>query len=508
MEQLPRHSGSRGTFAPTRAGWNAAQTEPIDRDHAHGRTEDRLLSARVLVTDDEASLREMLGVLLRRAGYQVDLAPDVAAALEKIGAADPYDAVITDLALPDGTGMDVLSAARARDISTQVMVITAFGSTDLAVQAMRLGAYDFVQKPFRNHELLALLEKALEKRGLVDENRILRAKVAEQIKPAAGGLVGRSAAMARVMDLVKRVASARTSVLITGESGTGKEMVARALHDLGDRTSRPFVVVNCGALPEALMESELFGHEKGAFTGATARSEGLFRAGEGGTLFLDEIGELAPALQVKLLRALQERKVRPVGSQRELDVDVRVVAATNRELEKDVEAGRFRSDLFYRLNVIRIHLPPLRERPEDVPALAEHFLRKHAALQGKKVRFSPVALRWIASHDYPGNVRELENVIERAVTLTIGDEVGLEDLPQERSKSGPAPALPPSELGPGFDIDRWLGTLEKEVLLRALEQTKGNQTAAAKLLGTTFRSLRYRLRKYGLAEADPSAPDE
>jgi two-component system response regulator PilR (NtrC family) len=448
----------------------------------------------------------MLGVLLRRAGYQVDPVADVSTALDRIGREAPYDAVITDLALPDGTGMDVLARARERDDSTQVVIVTAYGSTENAVQAMRLGAYDYIQKPFRNHELLALLEKALEKRGLVGENRMLRARVAEQQRDAAG-LVGKSPAMERVMDLVRRIAASRTSVLVTGESGTGKEMVARALHQLGDRVSGPFVVVNCGALPEALMESELFGHEKGAFTGATAKSEGLFRAAGGGTLFLDEIGELPQALQVKLLRALQERKVRPVGSQRELEIDVRVVAATNRDLEKDIQDGRFRSDLFYRLNVIRIHLPPLRERPEDVPALADHFVRKHGALSGKRVRFSAPAMRWIATHDYPGNVRELENVIERAVALAASEEIGVDDFSVERA-SRPGPAAPVAEIGEGFEIDRWLGDLEKNVLLRALEQAKGNQTAAARLLGTTFRSFRYRLRKYGLAEGDGGAPGE
>jgi two-component system response regulator PilR (NtrC family) len=369
---------------------------------------------------------------------------------------------------------------------------------------MRLGAYDFISKPFRNHELLALIEKALEKRGLIDENRILRARVAEheQRRPTAG-VIARSPAMQRVMDLVRRVAPSRASVLITGESGTGKEMVARALHELSERASGPFVVVNCGALPESLMESELFGHEKGAFTGAVARSAGLFRAAEGGTLLLDEVGELAPALQVKLLRALQERRVRPVGSQREIETDVRVIAATNRDLEKDVAEGRFRSDLYYRLHVIRLQLPPLRERPEDVPALAEHFLRKHAAMQGKRLVFSPAALRWIVGRDYPGNVRELENIIERAVTLATGDEITLDDLPHEPGAPRSAAVAASSvELGPGFEIDRWLGDLEKSLLLRALEQTRGNQTAAAKLLGTTFRSLRYRLRKYGIADGE------
>ncbi|HEY8430182.1 MAG TPA: sigma-54 dependent transcriptional regulator, partial [Sandaracinaceae bacterium] len=420
-----------------------------------------------------------------------------AAALEKI-ANEPLDAVITDLALPDGSGMDVLAAARERDESVQVVMITAYGGTEQAVEAMRLGAYDFIQKPFRNHELLALIEKALEKRRIVDENRALRAKVEGSWR--AGALVGKSEAMRRVMDMVRRVANARTSVLITGESGTGKEMVARALHEHGDRASGPFVVVNSGALPEALMESELFGHEKGAFTGATARSEGLVRAAHGGTLFLDEIGELSLGLQVKLLRVLQERKVRPVGGSKEVEVDIRIVAATNRDIERQVAEGTFRQDLFYRLNVIRLHLPPLRERPEDIPLLAAHFVQKHGALAKKRLELTPEALRWLMQQPYPGNVRELENVIERAVTLAVGDRITLDEMPDSGRSAAP-PAVP-VEIGPGFDIDAYLADIERRLVLRALEQAGGVRTEAAKLLGTTFRSFRYRLAKYGIGDED------
>jgi two-component system response regulator PilR (NtrC family) len=455
--------------------------------------------SRVLVCDDEAGLREMLGVLLRRAGYAVDLVGAVDPALARLRDETSYDAVITDLALPDGSGMDVLRAARDRDDSTQVVMITAYGTTEQAVSAMRLGAYDYIQKPFRNHEILALLEKALEKREVIGENRILRETV--RGKAHAGKVVGRSAAMVQILDLVRRVASAKSSVLVTGESGTGKEVIARSLHEEADRRDQPFVVVNCGAIPEMLMESELFGHEKGAFTGASAKKDGLFKAAHGGTLFLDEIGELPASLQVKLLRALQERLIRPVGAQREMEVDVRVVAATNRDLEADVQKGTFRQDLFYRLNVIRIHVPPLRERPEDVPLLAEHFLRKHTALSGKRLTFAPEALRWILGQSFPGNVRELENVVERAVTLSLGPRVTLEDLPLS---AGNRPSAPQAEVPivEGFDIDAWLGDQEKRILVRALDRTGGNQTAAAKLLGTTFRSLRYRLRKFGLADVE------
>jgi two-component system response regulator PilR (NtrC family) len=455
------------------------------------------MSARILVCDDEAGLREMLSILLRRSGYDVSTAETRARALERI-ATDEFDAVITDLALPDGSGMEVLSAARGKSESTQVVMITAYGGTEQAVEAMRRGAYDFIQKPFRNHELLALLDKALEKRRIVDENKSLRATALGAFR--WGDVIGKSEPMRKVLDLVKRVAAAKTSVLVTGESGTGKEMVARALHAGSDRAAAPFIVVNCGALPEALMESELFGHEKGAFTGATTRSEGLVRGAEGGTLFLDEIGELPLGLQVKLLRVLQERRVRPVGGQKELDVDIRVVAATNRDIEADVAAGAFRQDLFYRLNVIRLHLPPLRERPDDIPLLAQHFVQKHAALAGKRVELSAEAMRWLVRQPFPGNARELENVIERAVTLAMSEKIGLADLPDGSAVK--IDTVDSVDLDAGFDLDAYLGAIERRLVLRALDRANGNRTEAAKLLGMTFRSFRYRIAKYDLGD-DP-----
>ncbi|MFO0681259.1 MAG: sigma-54 dependent transcriptional regulator [Sandaracinus sp.] len=464
------------------------------------------MPARILVCDDEAGVREMLGVLLRRAGYAVELVEAVEPALAAIRDQPPYDAVITDLALPDGTGMDVLVAARDRDEGTQVVMITAYATTEQAVSAMRLGAYDYIQKPFRNQEMRALLEKALEKRDIVDQNRILRE--AAQSREHARKVIARSPQMERIFSLVQRIASAKTSVLVTGESGTGKEMIARALHDEGERKDAPFVVVNCGAIPEALMESELFGHEKGSFTGAAAKKDGLFVAAKGGTLFLDEIGELPTTLQVKLLRALQERMVRPVGAAKEIEVDVRVVAATNRDIEADVQKGTFRQDLFYRLNVIRIHLPPLRERPEDVPVLAEHFLRKHAALAGKRLAFAPEAIRWIVAQPFPGNVRELENVVERAVTLSTGQRVTVDDLDARLAPTPAASVASLPALVEGFDLDAWLAEQERGLLVRALEHAGGNQTAAAKLLGTTFRSFRYRLRKLGIVGEGEDSPSE
>ncbi len=460
----------------------------------------------LLVCDDEPGIRETLAILFRRAGHEVSTANGVNEARRLLAERPPFDLVVTDLMMPDGSGMDVLDAARARDPATQVIVITAYASTDQAVDAMKVGAYDFVQKPFRNHELLATVDKAIEKRLIALENRALRAQVGAQFR--LGDIVGRSSAMQRVIEIVRRVASARTSVLITGESGTGKELVARALHYESDRAAKPFVVVNCGALPENLMESELFGHEKGSFTGAETRKEGLFRAAHDGTLFLDEVGELSTHLQVKLLRVLQERKVRPVGAEKEIEVDVRVVAATNRLVEKDVSTGRFRQDLFYRLNVIRIELPPLRDRPEDIALLAEHFLTKHMALQSKRLHWTSDALRWVSSQPFEGNVRELENVVERAVTLAEGNAIGLAELPASASGEQPSTnaaehsgvfRLP--ESGP-FDLDGELGRIERAALLKALERSAGVRTEAARLLGMTFRSFRYRLAKYGLAEEE------
>ncbi len=451
-------------------------------------------TSRVLVCDDERGLREMLRVLLRRAGHDVTVVEGVRDALACLRADAPYDAVVTDLMMPDGSGLDVLAAARERNEATQVVVITAFSATDRAVEAMRLGAYDFLEKPFKNEVLLATLDKALEKRAIVHENRALR----DRVRGKGSGLIGVSAPIERLRALITRAADAPTSVLITGESGTGKELVARALHTQSSRKDKGFVTVNCGALPEQLMESELFGHEKGAFTGAAGKKEGLFRAAEGGTIFLDEIGELPLPLQVKLLRTLQERKVRPVGGEQEVPIDGRVVAATNRDLEREVKEGRFREDLFYRLNVIRVALPALRERPEDIRPLAEHLLDKHCAYQHRSLRWSDESLRWLAAQPFPGNVRELENVVERAVALSHGPVIAPEDL---GARNVEVPAIAdtlPADLPEGFDLDAHLAEIEKKVLLQALAQCGGIRKRAAKLLGMTFRSYRYRLAKYGL----------
>jgi two-component system response regulator PilR (NtrC family) len=403
--------------------------------------------------------------------------------------------------MPDGTGLELLARAKERTPTTEVIVMTAHSSVEAALSAMKDGAYDFVTKPFSNAELKAIVEKAFEKRAIAMENARLRAQLAKQ---AGVGLLGNSAAMHRVKDLIARVASSRSTVLVTGESGTGKERVARAVHDASDRARAPFLVVNCGALPEALLESELFGHEKGAFTGAQQRTRGLFREAAGGTVFLDEVGELPLAMQVKLLRVLQEKKVRGVGESQESAVDVRVLAATNRSVEDDVKTGKFRQDLYYRLNVIRIDVPPLRDRLEDVPILLAHFLERASKEHGKPVRgFSPDAMRALSNYRFPGNVRELENLVERGVALAEGQLVALGDLPQEVSGSlaNPLPQL--ALLGTGtIELDSVLAEVERRLIVQALDRTGGVRTAAAKLLGITFRSLRYRMSKLALSTDD------
>ena len=444
----------------------------------------------------------MLAILFRREGYEVTVASGLQTGSEAVsGSPEPFGLVLTDLMVPDGSGLDLLSFVKERSATTEVILMTAHSTVETAIEAMKRGAYDFVTKPFSTSELRALAAKALEKRALVTENEKLKAQV-ERSHPK--DLLGRSAAMKRILELVSRIANSKSTVLITGESGTGKERVARAIHDASDRAQKPFLVVNCGALPEALMESELFGHDKGAFTGATQKHLGIFREADGGTVFLDEVGELPLALQVKLLRVLQERKVRSVGSTVEMPIDVRVLAATNRNVENEVKAGTFRQDLYYRLNILRIELPSLRDRREDVPLLAAHFLGRIAREHGKDVRaFSPDALRAMDRYGFPGNVRELENLVERAVALAIDPVIALGDLPHEISGviAHPTPALatlPPE----GCNLDEVLAELERRLIVDALGRAGGVRTQAAKTLGLTLRSLRYRLQKLQLEDEE------
>ncbi len=466
---------------------------PVDLGH----------TPRVLVVDDEAGLRDMLSILLRREGYDVSLAPSFTTGCEAVeGSPTPFDLVLTDLMMPDGSGLDVLTRAKARSEGTEVIVMTAYGALETAIDAMKRGAYDFVTKPFATSELRALARKALERRSLAAENERLRAEI-ERSRPTTG-ILGHSTAMKRVLDLAQRIADTKTTVLITGESGTGKERVARAIHDLSERKDKPFLVVNCGAIPEELMESELFGHEKGAFTGATRQHLGIFRSAEGGTVLLDEVGELATPLQVKLLRVIQERKVRGVGATGETSVDVRVIAATNRNVEQDVKDGKFRQDLYYRLNVIRVELPPLRDRREDIAEIAESILRRCAAEHKKQiVGFSPDARRALDTYDFPGNVRELENIVERGVALAQASIIGLGDLPHEivgrAASAGPELLTLPEG---GCDLDQVVGEAERRLILQALERTGGVRAQAAKILKVSLRSLRYRLQKHGVATAE------
>jgi two-component system response regulator PilR (NtrC family) len=464
---------------------------------------------KILVVDDEQSMREFLSICLRRGGHEPMVARNGREAVEKLRD-HPFDLVLTDLRLPgDMDGLGVLKAVKATatedKAGPEVILMTAFASADTAIAAIKEGAYDYLTKPFHVDEINAVIDRALEKRTLVEENLALRDRIAGRAR--LGDLLGKSKAMQKLFEVIGKIHSARTSVLITGESGTGKELVARALHTEGARAKLPFVAINCGAIPDELMESELFGYKRGAFTGAVSDKPGLFQQAGGGTLFLDEIGELSLAMQVKLLRALQERKVKPVGGTEELEIDARVVAATNRDLEAEVARGAFRADLFYRLNVIEVWIPPLRHRREDIPLLAEHFLRRFAADHGRTAELTPDAMRKLESYDYPGNVRELENVLERAIALSSGPKIGVEDLPELRTVRV-APDVPPELPAEGIDLDRLVTEYERAWVVRALERTGGIRKRAAMLLGISFRSLRYRLAKLGLEKGDDKTDDK
>ncbi|HEY0840950.1 MAG TPA: sigma-54 dependent transcriptional regulator [Vulgatibacter sp.] len=461
--------------------------------------------AHVLIVDDERSMREMLEILLRKAGHGVVALEDVPSACARVEKED-FDLVISDLRLGQRSGIEILERTKAVRPNTEVLIITAFATTENAIQAMKLGAYDYLTKPFKVDELLVVVQKALEKRALAQENVSLRRQLGERGKYA--GIIGKSPAMQELFALIEKVAPSRTTVLVSGESGVGKELVARAIHDKGGRAEGPFVAVNCGAIPEGLIESELFGHERGSFTGAVAAKPGLFTTAAGGTLFLDEIGELPVAVQVKLLRALQQRTIRTVGGTQDLEVDVRIVAATNRDLAVEVREGRFREDLYYRLNVIGLKVPALRQRREDILLLAEAFLERLAEEQGKKtLRFSPRARRIIADYEFPGNVRELENLVERAVTLADGDVIEPDVFPPHlRGVVGSSVVEVGDEPIPeGFDLQAHMDAYEKRLLLKALEQTGGVKTQAARLLGIEYRSIRYRLEKLQIEDSGVEA---
>ena len=443
---------------------------------------------RVLLIDDEPSLRQVIDLALRR-DYTVVTAADCAAANAQIESS-AFDLVLTDLQLPDGDGISLLRHVKEVSPETSVIVLTAHGSTDTAVAAMRCGAHDYITKPFDLDELRIRIEQAIEGRRLRRENRALRAEVTARNAPE--GIVGNSVAIRRVIERIRAVADSNSTVLILGESGTGKELVARSIHSLSSRSAAPFVAVNCGALTETLLEAELFGHVRGAFTDAGPAKAGLIENANGGTLFLDELAETSLAMQVRLLRVLQERRVRRVGGSEESAVDVRVVAATNRDLTELVSQGRFREDLYYRINVIPITVPALRERAEDIPILAETFVARFAQqLKKPVIGVSPEAMRLLMAHPFRGNVRELQNVIERAVTFEKSETIGPESLflsPGARPTGLPA-------LGDGFSLPDYLADLEKKLAHRALELADGKRVEAANLLGINYRALKHILSK-------------
>ena len=454
---------------------------------------------KILVVDDEQSLRDVLSIMLKRAGYAVTSAMDGEEAIEFLNK-EIFDLVITDLRMPKLDGMEVLKAVKSASPETVVLIITAFATADSAVEAMKQGAYDYLTKPFQVDEVQLIIRNALEKRRLTTENILLKREMASQSSFAQ--LVGQSEAMQKVFDVVRKVADSKSNVLICGESGTGKELVARAIHYNSARSVLPFVAVNCSAVPETLLESELFGHMKGSFTGAISNKAGLFEIANGGTIFLDEIGDTTPTIQVKLLRVIQEREFRRVGGNQDVKVDVRVVAATNKDLEQAVAEGSFREDLYYRLDVIPIRLPPLRMRTSDIPLLVNHFLERFSKESGKaKPVISPEAMHILLGHEWRGNVRELENLIERVVAFSMEGPVtdievrGWLHRPATQSQQS---AMPLDLTDEGLDLEGLINGIEKDLLLKALERSKWVKKKAARMLRLNTRSFRYRLEKYAI----------
>jgi two-component system response regulator AtoC len=449
---------------------------------------------RVLVVDDEENIRLVLRTLLKKHDYQVEAAESAETALEQLERFDP-DFVLADVRMNGMTGLELCAELKARSSLATVILMSAYGSVDLAIEAMKVGAYDYISKPFKQDEVLLALTKAEERESLRRENRAL--KEAMRKERTFHGILGKSEAIDKVFSTIDKVADYKTTILIQGESGTGKELVARALHSGSSRKNKPFIPLNCGAIPETLLESELFGHKRGAFTDAHADKKGLFAEADQGTLFLDEIGELPLTLQVKLLRVLQEGRIRPLGTARDQAVDVRVIAATVRDLRREVEESRFREDLYYRLNVLQINVPPLRDRRDDVILLVEHFIERNNARLGTQIRdVDQRARKLLLNYPWPGNVRELENTIERAVVLTEGDVISVGDLPERmREPTDPvAASLATGELS----IKKTARFMEETLIRRALEKTGGNRTAAAKLLEISHRALLYKIKDYGI----------
>jgi two-component system response regulator PilR (NtrC family) len=450
----------------------------------------------ILIVDDEQSYRQLLSLVFEGDGHSMRTAVNGREALELVKE-EPADVVISDVKMPDMDGIEMLRALRETQPDLGVILMTAFASVETAREAFKLGADDFIQKPFDVEELKLIVKKTLEKKLLIEENRAF--KRAQRERGSVKNIIGNSAKMQAIFQMIETVAEVQSTVLINGESGTGKELVARAIHDLSPRAEKPFISINCGAFTETLLESELFGYVKGSFTGANTNRKGLFEASNRGTIFLDEIGEMSPAMQVKLLRVLQERKVRPVGAHDEIPVDTRVIAATNRDLKQMSVDGSFREDLFYRISVIPISLPPLRDRREDIPELVDHFIGKFSEQTGRSVSFSPKALQLLENYMWGGNVRELEHTIERAVALERGEEIQPERLPEHITNYNPERISAEFDLPEtGLNLTAHLENLEKTYVVEALRKTAGNQTKAADLLQMQVRSLRHLLDKHNI----------
>ncbi|MGB2689747.1 MAG: sigma-54 dependent transcriptional regulator [Desulfobacterales bacterium] len=455
----------------------------------------------ILVVDDELSMRELLEVLLGKEGYKVTCAKNGRDAISMIKKT-VFDLLLCDIRLGDITGIDVLKALREENQDTVVIMISAYASTEAAVEAMNEGAYDFVPKPFDNEELKQTIKNALSLRTIEHEKEILDDELKRTLHFEK--IVGNSPSMGNIYNLIRQVAKTKTSILITGESGTGKELIAKAIHDESKRKDKRFVVVNCGGIPETLMESELFGHKKGSFTGATQDKKGLFEAADKGTIFLDEIGEISLPIQVKLLRAVQERVFKPVGSSEDVSVDIRIISATNKKLEDEVIVGNFREDLFYRLNVIEIKMPPLRERKSDIRVLAQHFLDKYSREMGKEVsKISSYAIDLLNKYDFPGNIRELENLMERSVALSstniiLPDSLALSVHKRRWIEGVKHRRFDLDEVRNGVSLDVILEEIERAYLVKALECTNGKKQEAAELLDISFRTFRYRMSKLDL----------
>ena len=457
-----------------------------------------MVPKRILIVDDEESFRNVLTVILRKEGYEVEGAANGEEGLNKISTS-AFDHVLCDIRMPKMDGLQFLRESQKAGGEAPTIMMSAYGTVDTAIEAMKLGAYDYISKPFKPDEIILTLKKAEERERLRKENELLRREVRKEY--SFENIVSKNEKMTKIFEIIRKVAPYKSTILITGESGTGKELVAKAIHYNSDRSKMLFVPVNCGAIPENLLESELFGHVKGAFTDAIRTKKGLFEEADGGTIFLDEIGELPTQLQVKLLRALQDGEIRRVGESKSIQIDVRIIAATIKDLAREVNEGRFRDDLFYRLNVLHLFIPPLRERREDIPLLLQHFINKHNQNLNKHVKeVDSKALESLISYKWSGNVRELENTIERAVVLTDGEKIELDHLPFEiQNFQNEVPMVPMTE--EEYSIKKASRMLEMGLIRKALKKTKGNHTQAARLLEISHRALLYKIKDYGIVES-------